>query len=92
MAVGTILTYTDTAGVTHTLELLPSGSQNAARVESIPSPYTDPSLYRQIEDDPEILPGEVSKRTYTVNIRGTDSYRSTVITTHDEQSTDSEIP
>lgn len=84
------LHYTDTHDVEHTLELIAPGP--AIKVESMPSPYTTPDLFRQIESQPDIQPEELAPREYAVQILGRHSIRSVKTYVHDEQSTTSEIP
>lgn len=54
---------------------------------------TNPNLHRRIEADVSILPDsqEVAPREYKLGVYGRDSYRTTSLFTHDEES-DSEIP
>jgi len=59
--------------------------------------FTNPNLHRRIdphepkhEDNP--LNQELAPREYRLEIKGTNSYRTTTITVHDEESTTSEIP
>ena len=55
--------------------------------------FTHPNLHRRI--DPQQLEegsGEVNPRDYKLGIYNVNSYRTTIINTHDEESTTSEIP
>ena len=55
--------------------------------------FTHPNLHRRIDpQQPEEDSGELQPRSYTVNIYGGDSYRTTTIYVHDEDSETSEIP
>lgn len=55
--------------------------------------YTHPNLHRRIDpQEPSPDSGEVAPREYRLNIYGKNSYRTTVINTHDEDSETSEIP
>lgn len=49
------------------------------------SGFTHPNLHRRLSTDTE-------GRKYSVGIYGLNSYRTTTIELHDEESTDSEIP
>lgn len=54
---------------------------------------TYPNLHRRVDDEATPLhPGEVAADQYTLSVSGVSSYRTTKHTTHDEESTDSEIP
>lgn len=50
--------------------------------------FTDPDLHRRIYTPPD----GTENRKYKLGIYGLDSYRTTEIITHDEESTTSEIP
>ena len=54
---------------------------------------THPNLHRRIdnEDTPEEQ-GEVKPDRYKITVSAVNSYRTTIHTTHDEESTTSEIP
>lgn len=55
--------------------------------------FTNLNLHRRVDPvDPEKDSGEVQPRDYIIGIQGTDSYRTTIINTHDEESTTQEIP
>lgn len=55
--------------------------------------FTHPNLHRRIDPQPpEEGSGEVRCRDYKLGVYGTNSYRTTVINTHDEESTTSETP
>ena len=52
---------------------------------------TNPDLHRRIEDN-YVGEGEISTRTYELNVAGVRSYKTISHTIHDESSTDVEIP
>lgn len=55
--------------------------------------FTHPNLHRRIDPkQPKEGSGEVRPRDYTLGIYNVNSYRTTTINTHDEESTTSEIP
>ena len=57
------------------------------------SGITYPNLHRRIDDEATPLhPGEVVPDRYTLSVGGVNSYRTTDHITHDEESSDSEIP
>lgn len=54
---------------------------------------TNPDLHRRIdEDQADRMRGEVEKDRYTLSVQAVNSYRTTEHTTHDEDSTTSEVP
>lgn len=55
--------------------------------------FTHPNLHRRVDpQSPEPDSDEVAPRDYMFAIQSTDSYRTTEIITHDEESVTSEIP
>ncbi len=50
--------------------------------------FTHPNLHRRIYTQPDCT----ANHKYSIGIYGYNSYRTTEIITHDEESTDSEIP
>ena len=55
--------------------------------------FTNPNLHRRIESPgTSNLDEGILDRKYSLGIYGNDSYRTTEIVTHDENSTTSEIP
>ena len=55
--------------------------------------FTNPNLHRRVDPQPpESDSDEVAPRDYMFAIQSTDSYRTTEIITHDEESVTSEIP
>lgn len=55
--------------------------------------FTHPNLHRRVDaSEPNPESGEVSPREYSFGIYGVDSYRTTKVNTHDEESTTCEIP
>lgn len=55
--------------------------------------FTHPNLHRRIDpQEPTPESGELAPREYSVNICGKNSYRTTTICVHDEDSETSEIP
>ena len=59
--------------------------------------FTNPNFHRRVDPkEPEIseniLNQEVDPREYKLNLMGTNSYRTTIINVHDEESVVSEIP
>lgn len=66
----------------------PAEEANAEDLEKDNIGFTNPNLHRRIFTSPEGTSGH----SYKVGIYGYDSYRTTEITLHDEESTTSEIP
>lgn len=58
------------------------------------SGLTYPNLHRRIDNEitPPLRPGEVGSDNYEVTVSAVNSYRTTKHTTHNEGSTDTEIP
>lgn len=66
-------------------------------VNDIVTGFTNPNLHRRVdahepEHEDNQLNQELAPREYTLEIKGTNSYRTTTITVHDEESTTTEIP
>ena len=53
--------------------------------------FTNPNLHRRIDAQMRESP-EVRERSYHIKIEGLESIRTTEIFTHDEESTDDDIP
>jgi hypothetical protein len=102
------LTYEDSAGNVRPFPAYGSGAgvvqksdgtivDPAAYNKDINVGFTNPNLHRRIDpkEPPEAenpLDQELAPREYSLEIHGTNSYRTTTITVHDEDSTTSEIP
>ena len=56
------------------------------------SKFTGPNLHRMTDPKPPHTEVEVAPRDYMFSIQGYDSYRTTEVFVHDEDSTDTEIP
>ena len=54
--------------------------------------FTNPYLHRRIDPQPPSNPEEYASREYMLSIANLQSYRTTKINTHDEESVTSEIP
>lgn len=55
--------------------------------------YTHPNLHRRVDpQQPAEDSGEVSPRDYRLGIYSVNSYRTTRVNTHDEESSESEVP
>ena len=88
------ITFTDAEGNIHVIPPMAQGPAHLATPEELQKDivgYTNPNLHRRIDPQPREEP-EVSPREYLLSVGGVDSYRMTKITTHDENSTTSEIP
>lgn len=54
--------------------------------------FTNPNLHRRIDPQPYFLDGRSVENSYTISIYGHNSYRTTSVPLHDEESTTCEIP
>ena len=55
--------------------------------------FTNPNLHRRVDPQPpEEGSDELAPREYSLGLYGSNSYRTTTITTHSESATDSDIP
>lgn len=72
---------------------IPKTAQGNAKLITEDPDVTTPDLHRRIDNDRTPLQeGEVAPDTYILNVSGVDSYRYTKRTTHDGESTTSEVP
>lgn len=71
----------------------PAAPATAEDLERDSTGYTAPNLHRRIDpSQPSEGSGEVSPRTYVIQISGVCSYRTTQLHVHDEDSRTSEVP
>lgn len=54
--------------------------------------FTNPNLHRRVDPKSPTDPQEIKSREYNLGIYGTESYRTTTVYLHDEDSETSEIP
>lgn len=54
--------------------------------------FTNPNLHRRVDPKSPVNPNETCTRDYSIGIYSTNSYRTTTVYLHDEDSIDSEIP
>lgn len=66
----------------------PAKEANADEIQHDETGFTNPNLHRRIYTSPD----GVENRKYKIGIYGFNSYRTTEIIVHDEESTVSEIP
>lgn len=96
-------TWTNDKGTVHTREIMTQGSAVLASEEDIERDelgFTNPNLHRRIADPTEetLIQAddernqELETRTYQVSIMNVNSYRTTHVNTHDEDSIDNETP
>jgi len=78
-----------------TIKFVPKQSFHYLNIKRDEHGYTHPNLHRRIDphtihDDKDHM--ELKPRQYTIGVLGTNSYRTTEMFTHDEDSETSEVP
>lgn len=84
------LTFKDTTGETRVIEHMGQGPAKLASAEDVEKDelgFTNPNLHRRIDPVERDLP-ETESRKYKLTIQSVNSYRTTQITTHDEDNTE----
>lgn len=77
--------------VGHVLD--PDDPEDAKALAKDAAGFTHPNLHRRTDpQDPPEGSSEIAPRDYNFTISGTQSYRTTRISTHDESSETSEVP
>lgn len=88
------ITYVDSEGNEKVFIPMGQGPARLADADDLirdANGFTHPYLHRRIDPQPQLEP-EVKPRDYGLSIGGNNSFRTTKINTHDENSTTTEIP